>query len=138
MYHRGEGWSDPLDYFQPQTLLQRGQWDCGVEVFREIAGLSREELLCDLPEAINGIPVIEWEKWLTARGFGIKRHQPDERYTLPCAHLIRRPPYHHWIYEDHKGILDPDPKFRICSPKSLTLATYREGRELTISILTKP
>jgi hypothetical protein len=138
MYQREEGWHDPLDDFEPQTLLQMGPWDCGVEVFSKIAGLTREELLRELPEAINAVPVIRWEEWLTARGFVIERRQRDEEYTLPCAHLIRRPPHHHWIYEDHKGILDPDPKFQAYSAKLLTPAMYPEGRELTISIIPKP
>lgn len=85
MFHREEDGPDPLEYFQPQTLLQMGPWDCGVDVFRKLAGLTREELLRELPEAIDGIPVIRWEHWLTSRGLLIERRQPGEEYALPCA-----------------------------------------------------
>jgi hypothetical protein len=56
-----------MEYFEAQSLRQEGSWDCGVEVFRKLAGVSRAELLQDLPKAINGIPVGHWEDWLKAR-----------------------------------------------------------------------
>lgn len=123
-----------MEYYEVQSLRQEGPWDCGVEVFRKLAGVSREELLRDLPDAVNAIPVIQWEDWLKSKGLIVERHQDNEAYTMPCAHLIRRQPYHHWIYEDSTGIHDPDPAFEVFSPKLITLATYREGRELTISV----
>lgn len=126
-----------MEYFETQSLRQEGSWDCGVEVFRKLAGIGRTELLQDLPKAINGVPVGQWEDWLKARGLIVERHQEDEAYTLPCAHLIRRLPHHHWIYEDSMGIHDPDPKFAFMSPKLIELASYPEGRELTISVRTR-
>jgi hypothetical protein len=53
-----------MEYFETQSLMQEGSWDCGVEVFRKLAGVNRPELLQDLPQAINGIPVAQWEDWL--------------------------------------------------------------------------
>jgi len=126
-----------MEYFEMPSLSQTGQLDCGVEVFRKLAGVSRAELLKDLPQAINGkISVIQWEEWLTVKGFIVDRHQRDEDYTLPCAHLIRRHPHYHWIYEDMTGIHDPDPKFACVPPKLIKLQGYSEGRELTISVRT--
>lgn len=127
-----------MGYFTMQSLRQQGQWDCGVEVFGKLAGISREELLRELPEAANGITVSRWEQWLTEKGFQVKRLGRDEEYTLPCAHLIKRLPHHHWIYEDGTGIHDPDPKLAIVSPKLIQESFpsyYREGKELTISLI---
>jgi hypothetical protein len=48
---------------------------------------------------------------------------------------MRAADYHHWIYEDSKGILDPDPKFANVHQRLFDLAkSYPEGRELTISV----
>jgi hypothetical protein len=69
---------DPMEYFETQSLMQEGSWDCGVEVFRKLAGVNRPELLQDLPQAINGIPVAQWEDWLKAKGLIVERHQEDE------------------------------------------------------------
>ena len=52
---------DPMEYYEQQSLRQEGPWDCGVEVFRKLAGVSRAELLQDLPKASDGITVIEAE-----------------------------------------------------------------------------
>jgi hypothetical protein len=98
----------------------------------EAAGVSRQELLEDLPEAISGVTVSQAEEWLRARGFFVERHSEGEAYTLPCAHLVRRLPYHHWIYEDGTGIHDPDPAFAYMPPKQIKLAWYE--RVLTISL----
>jgi hypothetical protein len=125
---------EPTEYFETQSLRQEGPWDCGVEVFRKLAGVSREQLLRDLPNAVNGIPVIQWEEWLTSKGLIIESPREGEGYTKPCAHLIRRLPYYHWIYEDSTGIHDPDPAFAFWSPKLITLEMYPQGRELTISL----
>jgi hypothetical protein len=76
-----------MDYFAMQSLRQHGQWDCGVEVFGKLSGISREEVLRDLPEAYNGITVSQWEQWLIEKGFQIKRLQPEEEYTFPALTL---------------------------------------------------
>lgn len=89
-----------MAYFEPQSLRQEGSWDCGVEVFSKLTGLSPEDLLHDLPEAVNGVTVGHAEGWLKAKGFVVERHSEGEAYTLPCAHLVGPPPHHHWIYED--------------------------------------
>jgi hypothetical protein len=120
------------EYFEAQSLRQEGSWDCGVKVLRKLAGVTREDLLRDLPEAINGVTVSQAEEWLAARGFVVERRGEGEAYTLPCAHLVGRPPYYHWIYEGGTGIHDPDPTFAYMPPKQVKLAWYE--RVLTISL----
>ncbi|MGA2808724.1 MAG: hypothetical protein ABSE87_11355, partial [Terracidiphilus sp.] len=89
------------------------------------------------PQAINAISVGRWKEWLIAKGFTVDEHQRDEDFTTPCAHLIKKQSYYHWIYQDETGIHDPDPKFMYVSPELITLDTYYpEGRVLTISVRT--
>jgi hypothetical protein len=33
-----------MEYFETQSLRQEGNWDCGVEVFSKLAGVSRTKL----------------------------------------------------------------------------------------------
>jgi hypothetical protein len=94
-----------------QRLQQYGEMGCGVAVFAELTGLTREEILLDQPKAEEaGLPVIEWEGYLINKGFEIRRYDSDKcGYTRPCAHLMRIGlEIFHWIYEDCDGhILDP-------------------------------
>jgi hypothetical protein len=79
--------ADLMAYFEPQSLRQEGPWDCGVEVFRKLAGVNREELLDALPDAINGVSASQAEAWLKTKGLIVEMHDEDEAYTLPLPTL---------------------------------------------------
>jgi hypothetical protein len=120
-----------------QKLRQEGEADCSVPVFRELAGISREELLRELPHAVGArVTVQQWEEWLYSKGRKPVRHQNDEPYTLPCAHLVEWAGRPHWIYQDQTGVHDPNPAFT-CMPEDdsrlLTFEVYKQ-RILTISV----
>jgi hypothetical protein len=129
---------DSLNTFQTfQSLRQESERDCGVPVFGKLAGVSRQEVLRDLPQAVNGITVSQWEDWLRGKDLEVTRYSENEAYTLPCAHLMARAPENfHWIYQDDSGVLDPDPAFQFMPPnhpKMLDLSCYA-ARVLTISV----
>ncbi len=48
--------SEPnLDWWsQSQTLQQKSEMDCGVPVFGALINLTREEILFDMPDAVDG------------------------------------------------------------------------------------
>jgi len=111
--------------------------DCGVCVFGALTGLSREEILHDLPDAAKGKTVDEWETYMRGKGFDAVPYQPEEAYPLPCAHLVESGAGHHWIYQAaDEGIHDPSPVFQHMPPKLLKLSAYRR-RVLTIAVRPK-
>lgn len=122
----------------PQGLRQEGDRDCSVPVFAQLAGISREDLLTEMPLAGEGeVAVHEWEEWLGRRGLLVTRYKPSEEYTLPCAHLVFVGGMPNWIYQDKTGVHDPDPNrqyFAANDPRMLALSFYDE-RRLTISVL---
>jgi hypothetical protein len=125
----------PLDWwFQPQKLRQEGDMDCGVCVFGELANLTRDQILRDLPEAVNGKTVGEWKAYLAEKGFEAVEYGPEEEHPLPCAHLVGiATGFHHWIYQaEDGGIHDPSPVFQHMPPKLIKLSEY--NRVLTIAI----
>lgn len=103
-----------------QRLQQQGDMGCGVAVFAELTGLTRQEILSDQPQAENeGLRVIEWEAYLIHKGFEVRLYDSKKRgYLYPCAHLMDKGlGAYHWIYEDCDGdILDPDPSARYIPP----------------------
>jgi hypothetical protein len=121
-----------------QSLRQEGERDCSIPIFGKLAGVSREKILHELPEAVEGkVTVAQWEDWLRSKNLNVTRHDgSDEHYELPCAHLVQ-PHSPHWIYEDAHGVLDPSPVFGAMPPDDPRMrewaATYG-GRILTISV----
>jgi hypothetical protein len=121
-----------------QYLFQESERDCAIPVFGELSGRSRAAILEKFPQAAGGeVKVVEWEEWLRSLGFHVNRYQPDEPFTLPCAHLVERAPnVFHWIYQDARGVFDPDPSFRFMpadDPRMLNLSCYSR-KILTISV----
>lgn len=119
-----------------QYLFQESERDCAIPVFGELSGRSRAAILERFPHAVNGeVKVVEWEEWL--RSLGFTRYQPDEPFTLPCAHLVERgEDAYHWIYQDARGVFDPDPSFRFMPadhPQMLNLSCYSR-KFLTVSV----
>jgi hypothetical protein len=125
-------------WFQSQMLCQEDAMDCGVRVFGELTNLSREEILFDMPDAVKGKTVDQWEAYVNGKGWGMVRHQPDEEHPQPCAHLHRIiPGYHHWIFEaEDGGISDSDPSCQHCPPKMLELSSYNVILTVTLKRLT--
>ena len=124
------------NWLQPQMLRQEGDMDCGVAVFGALAELTREEILRDMPDAVNGKTVDEWKAYLSDKGFAVFQYSPDEPCPLPCAHLVGTPPnFCHWIYQaPDGGIHDPSPVFRYTPPKLINLSHYGGTKILTITI----
>jgi hypothetical protein len=125
-----------------QYLFQETEWDCAIPVFGELSGRSRAAILERFPQAVDGeVKVVEWEEWLQSLGFNVNRYQPDESFTLPCAHLVERAPgVFHWIYQDARGVFDPDPSFRFMpadDPRMLNLSCYSR-KILTVSVTAGP
>jgi hypothetical protein len=75
---------DCFDNFQ--SLRQEGERDCDVPVFGKLTGVSREEILGDLPEAAEGkVTVDQSENWLRSRNLDVTRHHGrDEHYAVPA------------------------------------------------------
>ncbi len=127
---------------KPQKLRQLSGRDCGVEVFSELAGSTRSELLNDLPSALDGtVRPDQWEEWLSSKGFTVTRHEGCEQYDLPCAHLVGNHPMSnsdfHWVYRDPDGdIHDPSPVLQIfCANDSkLRSLSFYDTKVLTISV----
>jgi hypothetical protein len=127
---------DCFDNFQ--SLKQEADRDCSIPVFGKLGSASREEILHDLPEAVEGkVTVAQWEDWLRSRNLDVRRHDgSDEHYQLPCAHLVQ-PHSPHWIYEDVHGVLDPSPVFAAMpsdEPRMREWVATYGGRILTISV----
>ena len=121
-----------------QYLFQESERDCAIPVFGELSGCSRAVILERFPQAVDGeVKVVEWEDWLRSLGFNVTRYQPDESFTVPCAHLVERAPgVFHWIYQDARGVFDPDPSFRFMpadDPRMLNLSCYSR-KILTVSV----
>jgi len=128
--------SEPkLDWWsQSQMLQQKGQMDCGVEVFRALTNLTREEILFDMPDAVEGKTVEQWGAYLDGKGWDMVRHQPGEEHPLPCAHLhqILRG-FYHWIFQtEDGGIHDPSPVCKHCPPNMLKLSSYHVILTVTV------
>lgn len=127
----------PLEaWFQGQMLRQEAAMDCGVAVFAKLANLNRQEILRDMPGAINGRTVEEWETYLAARGCRPTRYQAEDEYPLPCAHLVEiAPGFYHWIFQaEDGGIHDPDPSWACYPPRLMKMSFYRR-RILTVAIV---
>jgi hypothetical protein len=67
-------------------------------------GYSRYDgILQELRQAAEAkVSVAEWEDWLRGKGLVVRRYQPGEEYTLPCAHLVIWAGQPHWIYQAKK------------------------------------
>lgn len=130
---------DPVDIsFEPQRLRQQGDMDCGVSVFAELTGLSREEILRDVPEALNGLTADQWKAYLARKGVRLRDYGRDGPYPLPCAHLVETSPNSnsfHWIYQaENGGIHDPSPVFECGPPRTIKLATHYGAKVLTVGV----
>ena len=110
--------------------------DCGVEVFRALASLTRDEILQDMPESVDGRTVEEWKSYLEKKGFDVLQYGPNDEYTLPCVHLMgTHPDFCHWIYQaGDGGILDPSPVNQFVPPKQLTLTHFGNARILSLAV----
>jgi hypothetical protein len=120
-----------------QFLQQSGNMDCGVCVFGALAGLSREEILRDRPQAADeGLAVDRWVEYLESKGWMVTKHRPDESCSLPCAHLVDAGGTPHWIYQTEEGVFDPNPANRYMpanDPRMLNFSLYA-SRILLITI----
>jgi hypothetical protein len=70
-------------------------------VFGALTNLTREEILFDIPDAVNGKTLVQWEAYVNSKGWERKlvRHQPGEEYPLPCAQLHQIfLGFYHWIF----------------------------------------
>jgi hypothetical protein len=131
---------------KPQKLHQKHERDCGVPVFAELAGVSEEHLLRDLPTAHLGtVSVDGWRTWLEGKGFTVLQREgcPDD--IVPCAHLVANAMNTkedaHWVFRDEDGdVHDPsepsrfmpadDPRMRdlaVFSMKILTISVTRQS-----------
>jgi hypothetical protein len=129
-----------VDWFNNfQSLRQEKEGDCGVCVFGKLAGIEREEILRDLPGADEAkVTVDQWEDWLRSKGFDVTRYPPDEKPQLPCAHLVQRGQYaSHWIYQDERGIHDPDPSFAAMPPDHPDMLDFSAYMRKLLSISIK-
>jgi hypothetical protein len=113
-------------WLQPQMLRQEAEMDCAVAVFGALANLSRGEILEDMPDAINGKTVEEWEEYLTYKGIPAKCFQSPEEYSLPSAHLVEiAPGRYHWIFQAADGgIHDPSPAWQHYPPRLIKMSFY--------------
>jgi hypothetical protein len=124
---------------KPQRLCQRFERDCGVCVFAELAGVSREEILRDLPQAHLGtVSVDAWTEWLEKKGWAVLRQQECPDDIVPCAHLVGRSNTDfHWIFRDAEGdVHDPSPVFTAMpadDPRMKSI-TFYPLKVLTLSI----
>lgn len=126
-----------------QSLLQRHERDCGLVVFSALAGVSREDLCTDLPDAPLGLVSVDrWEAWLQSKGFEVLRRDGCPEDVVPCAHLVGpdNPGANHdshWVYRDADGdIHDPSPVFQAMAaddPRIRNLSHYGM-KLLTISL----
>jgi hypothetical protein len=96
-------------------LRQRGARDCGVCVFAELAGISYEQLLEELPGADYGTVTVDgWIAWLESKGRRVTKHEGCPADAGCCAHLVSNTFYSkedvHWVYRDENGdVHDPSP-----------------------------
>jgi hypothetical protein len=126
---------------KPQRLLQRQARDCGVVVFAEMAGVSYEDVLNDLPGAdLSPISVDAWENWIKSKGFAVQREQGCPQGLVPCAHLVSTVDdnrFCHWVYRDDDGdVHDPSPRsihFAADDPRMRNLSLY-DFHVLTVSV----
>jgi hypothetical protein len=49
-------------------LRQEGEIDCGVCVFGKLVGLTREEIIFDIPDAVKGITDKQWQAYFNVKG----------------------------------------------------------------------
>jgi hypothetical protein len=49
--------------------------------------LTRKELLSDMPDAVNGKTLDEWDAYVNRKGWEMACYQPGQKHPLPCAHL---------------------------------------------------
>lgn len=107
-------------------LRQESEMDCGVSVFGALTNLTPAEILFDMPDAVKGKTVDQWGDYVNRKGWEMVRHQPGEKYPLPCAHLHQiLPGYYHWIFQaEDGGIHDPSPWCEHCPPKMVKLSSY--------------
>jgi hypothetical protein len=125
----------------PQYLRQQGAMGCGVAVFAELAGLSREEILRDRPRAEeHGLTVEEWEEYLRGKGLIVRRYQSDEHHPLPCAHLVHSGSgCPHWIFQSERGVFDPDPSYQYMPADDPRMLNFSgKTRILAIAVTRKP
>jgi hypothetical protein len=119
--------------------------DCGLHVFAELTGLSRAEILHDRPNAENGLTVEEWEAYLRAKGYVVRRYQPHKSYPLPCAHLVFTGGGYHWIFQTDRGVFDPSPvlqympaddprmvNFSVYAARIIAIAVTRSSEQPTV------
>lgn len=105
----------PFKLPKPQRLHQKHNRDCGVCVFAELAGVSEEEVLADLPDAHLGTVTVDgWRAWLEGKGLKVSKSEGCPADNVPCAHLVANALYTkedaHWVFRDEDGdIHDPSP-----------------------------
>jgi hypothetical protein len=109
--------------------------DCGVSVFAELAGLSRDEILNEMPEALNGLSADQAIAYLKRKGLPARNYPPNSSHPLPCAHLVLSGGGYHWVYQAaNGGIHDPSPVFEWTPPRTITLSTHYSAKILTIAL----
>ena len=126
------------EMYQPQMLRQQGDTDCGVEVFRALLEMDRENILRDMPEAFHGKTVDQWKAYLESKGYEVFHYLPGDDYALPAAHLVGTPPnFCHWVFEaEDGGIYDPSSIHEFTPPKMLELSDF--GRLICTITIRKP
>jgi len=121
-------------YSERQRLRQEGDMDCGVSVFAELTGLSRQEILHDLPEAVNGLSADQAIAYLQGKGIQVHIYPSECQHPLPCAHLVQSGGGYHWVYQAvNGGIHDPSPSFECVPPRLVNLAKDYVRKVLTIA-----
>jgi hypothetical protein len=97
-----------------QNLRQESERGCSVPVFAKLAGISKDELLTQVPEAALGkVTHLQWKSWLETRFPSVVLLDGCPTDTVPCAHLVGpaypgSPGDYHWIYRDSEGdVYDP-------------------------------
>jgi hypothetical protein len=132
-------WMGPLKPMKAQRLRQKYERDCGVVVFTELMGISEEELLADLPDAVRGmVTVDEWCAWLESKGFTVTKRKgcPDD--IVPRAHLVANASNYEdaqWVYRDADGdVLDPSGGFVTANDERMRSLAFYSEKIRTISV----
>lgn len=129
---------------KPQRLFQRFDRDCGVCVFGELAGVSYDQVLRDLPGAhLGNVRVDGWMQWLKDKGLSPLKCDGAPTDIVPCAHLVASKIMYsesdcHWIYRDADGdVHDPAPTYRAmwADDEKMRAVSFFYGQQIcTISI----
>jgi hypothetical protein len=133
--------ADTFKLPKPNKLHQKGTRDCGVCVFAELAGVSYEQVIQELPGADEGTVTVDgWIAWMKTKGINFEMREGCPADVVPCAHLVSNTMTSkddfHWVLRDEDGdVHDPSPVAMYMpadDPRMRDLETYA-FKKLTLS-----